>query len=220
MIKAIIFDYNGTLVNDIKLQAKAYVEIAKKHNIKMTMREVLDRKTFGRGSYGIWNYLLKGKCFFEPIKKLAEEKIKYYIRLAKKQRKKLIPKNLDKLLDKLKEKKIKTAILSHSDLRQIKKILPKKILKKIDFILAEEEIIKKIKAYKPNPKPLLFVARKLKVKPKECIYVGDMEMDLIAARNAKMNAAALINNYLSKAKILKLKGKPLYKLSDVLNLIN
>lgn len=42
--------------------------------------------------------------------------------------------------------------------------------------------------HKPNPEPLLFAANQLHVKPQDCAYVGDVENDVIAARAAGMKA--------------------------------
>lgn len=40
--------------------------------------------------------------------------------------------------------------------------------------------------HKPHPDPLLLAARRLKLPPQECVYIGDTENDLKAARSAKM----------------------------------
>lgn len=42
--------------------------------------------------------------------------------------------------------------------------------------------------HKPEPEPLLFAAKKLKVKPGECVYIGDAETDKQAAEAAGMKA--------------------------------
>lgn len=40
--------------------------------------------------------------------------------------------------------------------------------------------------HKPNPEPLLLAAKRLGVHPSECVYVGDVENDMLAARSAGM----------------------------------
>ncbi|MBI2888451.1 MAG: HAD family hydrolase [Candidatus Liptonbacteria bacterium] len=40
--------------------------------------------------------------------------------------------------------------------------------------------------HKPHPAPLLLAAERLQVKPEECVYVGDAETDMLAARAAGM----------------------------------
>ena len=40
--------------------------------------------------------------------------------------------------------------------------------------------------HKPHPEPLLLAAKSLNVSPEECVYIGDVENDLIAGRAAGM----------------------------------
>ncbi|HUR88064.1 MAG TPA: HAD-IA family hydrolase [Ramlibacter sp.] len=49
---------------------------------------------------------------------------------------------------------------------------------------------------KPHPEPLLEAARRLKVDPRQCIYVGDDERDIIAGRAAGMGTVAATYGYL------------------------
>jgi HAD superfamily hydrolase (TIGR01509 family) len=42
--------------------------------------------------------------------------------------------------------------------------------------------------HKPSPEPLLYAARKLGIAPGECVYVGDVENDIKAARAAGMKS--------------------------------
>jgi 2-phosphoglycolate phosphatase len=49
---------------------------------------------------------------------------------------------------------------------------------------------------KPHPEPLLEAARRLKVQPQQCIYVGDDERDIVAGRAAGMGTVAASYGYL------------------------
>ncbi|KKW16910.1 MAG: HAD superfamily hydrolase [Parcubacteria group bacterium GW2011_GWA1_50_14] len=42
--------------------------------------------------------------------------------------------------------------------------------------------------HKPHPDPLLLAAKKLNVEPRECVYIGDVENDIKAARGAGMKS--------------------------------
>jgi len=42
------------------------------------------------------------------------------------------------------------------------------------------------KAHKPDPEPLLLILQRLDLSPDEVLYVGDMEYDVLAAKNAGM----------------------------------
>ncbi len=45
--------------------------------------------------------------------------------------------------------------------------------------------------HKPDPEPLLVAARRLRVSPRECAYVGDSPFDMRAARAAEMHGIAV-----------------------------
>lgn len=49
---------------------------------------------------------------------------------------------------------------------------------------------------KPHPEPLLEAARRLKLDPSQCVYVGDDERDILAARAAGMYSVAACYGYL------------------------
>lgn len=60
---------------------------------------------------------------------------------------------------------------------------PLDTLKKyFSFAIAEEDTAK----HKPDPEPLFLAAEKLNVQPRECVYVGDVENDMKAAHAAGM----------------------------------
>lgn len=46
--------------------------------------------------------------------------------------------------------------------------------------------VEDIKHHKPHPEPLLFAAKRLKLKPSECVYVGDSCTDVEAGKAAGM----------------------------------
>ena len=49
---------------------------------------------------------------------------------------------------------------------------------------------------KPHPEPLLEAARRLRLDPSQCVYVGDDERDILAARAAGMYSVAACYGYL------------------------
>ena len=49
---------------------------------------------------------------------------------------------------------------------------------------------------KPHPEPLLEAARRLELEPSQCVYVGDDERDILAARAAGMYSVAACYGYL------------------------
>lgn len=52
---------------------------------------------------------------------------------------------------------------------------------------------------KPHPRPLLHAASELGVAPQDCLYVGDAERDIVAARAARMRSLVARFGYLGPA---------------------
>jgi phosphoglycolate phosphatase len=85
------------------------------------------------------------------------------------------------LLEKTKNLSIKTAVVTNKHEEATQKILKfLKIDHYFDIILGADSL----DFHKPSPEPLLYVAKKWKLKPEELIMVGDHWTDMAAARNA------------------------------------
>lgn len=65
--------------------------------------------------------------------------------------------------------------------------------------------------HKPNPELLFKSARILKVKPNECIYIGDSENEMIAARRANMYGVGITTGVFSKKQLEKAGAKKVFK---------
>jgi len=50
---------------------------------------------------------------------------------------------------------------------------------------------------KPHPQPLLHACRLLEIAPAECVYVGDAENDVVAARRAGMRSIVALYGYIA-----------------------
>jgi N-acetyl-D-muramate 6-phosphate phosphatase len=53
-----------------------------------------------------------------------------------------------------------------------------------------------LKARKPDPAPLLYAAERLGLAPAQCIYIGDAERDVLAARAAGMPVYVALFGYI------------------------
>lgn len=51
---------------------------------------------------------------------------------------------------------------------------------------------------KPHPAPMLHACELVDTKPMECIYIGDAERDIQAARNAQMRSVVALYGYISE----------------------
>ncbi len=83
----------------------------------------------------------------------------------------------------------------------------------VDYILSADTI----KRFKPNPTGLISIARRFRVKKNECLYVGDMAVDVYTARFAGIDSCAVANG-VDPYKLLK-EVKPNYLLRNIESLL-
>ena len=174
--KAIIFDYDGVLVDSLDVVHEIYKEIIKYY----------DKPLFRDVKKNIDSYDVDWKKTLEKVgitKKEDLEKIKNIYKKhfeINKDLTKQIP-GMKKVLEKLKGN-YRLAVASNNFKNLIEDMLKRfGILKYFDIIEGgEKEILK------PDPAVIINCMNHLKVKPEETIYIGDMDGDIIAARNAKL----------------------------------
>ncbi|MDB6097093.1 MAG: phosphoglycolate phosphatase-like, clustered with ubiquinone biosynthesis SAM-dependent [Francisellaceae bacterium] len=71
---------------------------------------------------------------------------------------------------------------------------------------------------KPHPEPLLYAAKIVGINPKDCLYIGDHERDMIAADAAGMTSCLALWGYL-QSRELALSWKANYYLENCLELL-
>lgn len=87
---------------------------------------------------------------------------------------------LDKLIDALKQKGIKIAVVTNKAQEMAEKVVYKLFGDSFDYILGLREGI----PAKPDPTGILMAMKELEVAPDECAFVGDTGMDVAGGVNA------------------------------------
>ena len=206
-IKAIIFDFDGTIVDTNFYHLKSFEKTFKKFNLKISIKEVKNR--LGMPAEKILEELINDK---KLIKKIIKEKEKEFEKTVKLKE----VKGIRKFLKFLKNKKITTIILSSSRKKLILKTLKKlKLIKYFDFIFAKEDL----KYHKPNPKSILEVLRKIKGKRENVVFIGDSYIDAITAKKAKINFIAIKTKYFSAKKLKMLGAKFVGNYNEIKNFL-
>ena len=157
MLKAVIFDLDGVIVNTVPVHFKAWKKMFGEYGIKFGFDDY-KRKVDGiprmDGARAILKDLNK-----EELEEAARKKQSYFLKFLKKN-KIQIHKTTIKLIEGLKEIGIKVAVISSS--KNCKYILDKiKLTKKLDAIITGNDITKG----KPDPQVFLLASRKSKIKP-------------------------------------------------------
>jgi len=188
--KLIIFDLDGVLI-DSKINMKfAWQAANKKFKLKISFKDYFNHigKPFDK--------ILKALKVHKDPKEIEKEFSRASILNIKKIK---LYKGVAKTLKYLKNKKIKTAIVTSKSFSRTKKII-KKFNIKVDEIQCPS---KKLRG-KPNPDQIIRVIKKINIKRKNCIYVGDTKFDYIASKRSNIDFALALYGYkigISKSKI-------------------
>ncbi len=177
VLKAIFFDLDGTLIDSIPFHKKSFRALFKKFGKKLPEREI--SKYIRWSTDEIYHKLHVKKRLRLDLEKFLELRRQEYYALIR--GKKLVFKNRVRLLKKL-QKKFKLALATNSSVYTTKRSTPESLLKLFDKIVTFSDVLRG----KPAPDMLLLACRKLRVKPSECLMIGDSVVDLKAAKGAKM----------------------------------
>lgn len=97
-------------------------------------------------------------------------------------------KGVIEILNKLREKGIKTALLTRNSRRSVETIIGRHNLK-FDVVVSRDDA-----PPKPSPQPVLLISKKLGLEPQELLLVGDFHFDVQAGKAAGTKTAFLLNS--------------------------
>lgn len=194
--KAVIFDYDGVLMDSLGLVYKCYEEITKEFD-----NEILKKLS---GKFDIadidWRVTLKNAGITKPED--VQRVVEIFWKTWKENEHMLKPiAGIKPVLEEL-SKKYKLGIASNNWEKSIKESLERfGILHYFKSIAGGERNL-----FKPEPGLLIECMKELGVKPEESVYIGDMDGDIIAARSAGCKKAIAVTfGFHSHEKLLKQK---------------
>ncbi len=204
MKKAVIFDFDFTLGDSAEGIVKSAFYALEKMNEKNPDREKVVKSiglsleetyTFLTGKNGEEEKKLFKKLFIEKADEVMVNSTELY--------EFTVP-----VLRSLKEKNIKTAIVTTKLNSRIKSILKKfNISELIDEIIGVEDV----KNTKPNPEGLIKCVYKLGIYETEAVYVGDSFVDAEASQNAGIDFAAVLTGSSEKEEFEKYSNIGIFK---------
>ncbi|NYZ76216.1 HAD family phosphatase [Candidatus Micrarchaeota archaeon] len=185
MIKAVIFDFDGVVADTEPIHRKSFNITLKQLGINLPLRLYKERYV-GLGSLSIMEDVFRMhnvkrnarfwvnkrmKVFRELVKKEGVEPVKGFMKF-------------NKLLNKLGMKKIIASGGYRKNVLAVLKCL--KLERDFQFISRED-----VEKRKPDPAAFLLAAKRLGVKPSECLVFEDSPYGIEAAKRAGMKCVAL-----------------------------
>jgi beta-phosphoglucomutase len=200
MLRAVIFDFDGVIVDSEMLHLKAFNIALAPYGVQIT-KEQYYKQMLGLTDLDLFKTIIE-KDFpkdDEKIKELLEKKRVAFENLARTECRAIG--GVKEFLDNLKINKIPMAICSGALLGEIKIILDANHLADYFEVIVSAELVKR---GKPFPDGFLFTLQKLnekirpKILPAHCIVIEDSMWGLVAAQKAGMKTIAVTNSYDAK----------------------
>ena len=181
MLKAIVFDYNGTLVDDLALHEESYYRSGVEMGFDITRETV--RKYISQAPSDK-RVLFYGAISDEEWSRVIELKKAIYHRLAESSFR-LFPQT-EEALGRL-SRVYRLAVLSNTFRFAFERFFPAHLARLFSATLFYEEVTEP----KPSPAPMRSVMDTLGLGKDECCYVGDAVEDIQMAKAAGVRAFSL-----------------------------
>jgi phosphoglycolate phosphatase len=206
-IKLVVFDLDGTLIDAYQAIAASFNHTMRRLKYSCQADKVV-RRAVGFGDENLLRPFVKKSDLKKALKIYRQ-----HHKISLVQYSRLFPK-VKELLRYLRMKGYKLAVASNRPTLFSRILLRHlKLTGYFDYVLCAD----KLKNRKPHPEILNRIMRKLSVKPKEAVYVGDMTVDAEAGRRAKV-ITVMVTTGSSTKKELK-NEKPSYIIPKVWDLI-
>ena len=186
MIKAFLFDLNGTMIDDMEYHTKAWFDIVN-NDLKANLTwEEVKKEMYGKNQEVLVRIFGEGKFTMEEMNSISIEKEKRYQKAFLPELK--LIKGLDTFLEQATAKKIKMAIGSAAIPFNIDFVLDNLNLRNtFSAVVSADDVTKS----KPDPETFLKAAELLGVEPAACVVFEDAPKGVEAAQNAGMKTVVL-----------------------------
>ena len=175
MLKAVLFDLDGTIIDSNNAIFETYTQVAKRLGVEPPDIEVL-RGLLGQPSNLNLPILFGENKDARPI--YNEVVIKTHENLP----------TLPHVKETLEKIDLPMGIVTSKRKANAIEVLGE-LYEKFDVLITPEQTVKQ----KPDPEPMHLACKKLSVKPEECVYIGDTVRDYKTARNSGTEFIALID---------------------------
>lgn len=184
MIKAVLFDLDGTLLDTLEDLTDSVNYVLWKHNMpERTLQEI--RSFIGNGVPTLIARSVPENTDTETVKICVSEMMEYYKSHAEIKTKPYD--GIMELLDELKKRNIATAVVTNKA-EEAAKILCKAKFGDIFNVVIGDNGMDKLK---PAPDNVFRALKEMNLKNSEVLYVGDSDVDMVTAKNAGLTSVGV-----------------------------
>ena len=185
MVKAVIYDMDGLIIDSEPLWQEAEISVFKSIKINLIKEDCM--KVMGMRTDEVVDYWFRRFQWEGPSKaEIASEIIRELIRLIKEKGR--LMEGVKESLAFARSKDVKTGLASSSSYEIINTVLEKfGLIKEFEEVYSAQE-----EEYgKPHPAVYISAAKRLNVAPVECLAIEDSFNGVLAAKAAKMKCIAI-----------------------------
>ncbi|MBA2650792.1 MAG: HAD family phosphatase [Tatlockia sp.] len=197
MFDAIIFDFDGVILDSEPLHYEACCEVLEVLGIELSYEEYIENY-LGLADKDMFPKLLSNKNYSfsaGAIKELIHTKVAAYITIINSRDQLPLIDHFEQFLFNMAPKVKQMAICSGSAKTEIAAVLSKvrqgELQTYFNAIVTSEDI----KKGKPSPEGYLLTARRLNLCPSHCLVIEDTPHGVLAAKAAGMRAIGLLTTY-------------------------
>lgn len=200
-LKAVLFDFNGIIINDEAIHEKLIAQILIEENLRSKPGEYR-QVCLGRSDRACIVELLsrRGRVVTESYltQLIARKAQAYQIELEKLEKLPIYP-GLEDLIYKLRSAKLRMAVVSGALRSEVEQVLNKaKLAQNFDLIVAGDDL----KASKPEPDSYLLAVERFNqqipgfnLEPSQCLAIEDTFAGITAAKLAGIQVVGVANTY-------------------------
>jgi len=194
MIKAVIFDVDGVLLDSFEANLDFFQRLFIKAGYSALTREQYLKDGFYRGMVDVIK---------DHVVNISDEELQRILNFWKSRQVVhngallSFPKDLDEVVKKLSE----NYLLAIATSRVKEGVFKPPRMAALKNLFSTTVAYEDTKNHKPHPEPLLVAAKKIHVEPDECIYIGDAPSDVIAAHAAGMKCVVYSKNKIGGADV-------------------
>ena len=189
MIKAVIFDMDGVIIDSEMEYLKHLHKFALEKNPEVKIEELYG--TVGTTKRDCWVVVEAAVHSGQTWEELHAEYLpRWYDIFATTDYVSIFRPEVLEVMDRLKEMGLRLAVASSTNIEQVKKILDmNRVSERLELVVSGSSF----KRSKPDPAVYLHTAEQMGLKPEECLVIEDSTVGIAAGYNAGMPVAALID---------------------------